>query len=230
MSRARELASRAVDELKRTSTTELASSFRAQAALREALMGNAALAKHQAEDALALSDNKYVEAVSAIALGLSGDPAKATRLADDLERRFPENTSMKFHYLPMIRGAIATKSGNTRKAIKPFEVGALYELGGPSGMSFIRLYPVYLRGQAYLEARQSAPAVAEFQKILDHFGLVANEPIGALAYLGLGRAQTITGDSAKARTAYQDFFALWKNADPDVPLLKQAKAEYEKLR
>jgi len=110
------------------------------------------------------------------------------------------------------------------------EVGTLHELGSPTGINFIRLYPVYLLGQAYLEARKGSAAAAEFQKIIDHYGIVVNEPIGSLARLGLGRAYAIAGESEKARTAYQDFFALWKDADPDVPILKQAKAEYAKLQ
>ena len=229
MSRARELVNRAVDELKRIGNKEPASGYLAQAALNEALVGNLAVAKQQAEDALALSDNEYVQAVSATVLGLSGDSAKATRLADDLEHRSPESTSMKFLYLPMIRGAVATKSGDAARAVPAFEASAPYELGS-AWMCCIRLYPAYLRGQAYLKAHQGGPAAAEFQKIIDHYGMIQNEPIGSLARLGLGWAYAIAGESERARTAYQDFFALWKDADRDVTILKQAKAEYAKLQ
>jgi len=179
---------------------------------------------------MALSGAQGVQALSAIALALSGDSAKAMHLADDLEHRFPESTGMKFYYLPMIRGAVAMKSGNAAQALQALEVGTHRELGSPTGINFVRLYPVYLLGQAYLEARKGAPAAAEFQKIIDHYGIVVNEPIGSLARLGLGRAYAIAGESEKARTAYQDFFALWKDADPEVPILKQAKAEYAKLQ
>jgi hypothetical protein len=104
-----------------------------------------------------------------------------------------------------------------------------YEMGAINFLNF-NLYPVYLRGEAYLALNQGGAASAEFQKILDHPGVVLNEPIGALSHLGLGRAYALAGDNAKARTAYQDFFALWKSADPDIPILKQAKAEYAKLK
>ena len=122
----------------------------------------------------------------------------------------------------------AIQSGSPTKAVEALAPGAPYELGYPAQSVAIALYPVYLRGEAYLAAHQEG--AAEFQKILDHPGVVTNEPIGALAHLGLGRAYAISGDGAKAKTAYQDFFALWKDADPDIPILKQAKAEYAKLQ
>ena len=229
-SRARDMARHLVETLQRADRKDGAAAYEAEAALREGPAGNLAFAKHQAEDALSLSDHKYVQGVSAVVLGLAGDSAKSTRIADDLAQRFPENTSIQFHYLPMARGATAMQRGNANKAIEALVVGAPYELGEPSWMCCINLYLVYLRGQAYLAAHQGSPAAAEFQKILNHSGLVVNEPIGALAHLGLGRAYAIAGDSAKAKTAYQDFLALWKDADPDVPILIQAKAEYAKLQ
>lgn len=228
-SRARELARRVIDSLQLAGKKEAASSFQAQAALREALAGNLTLARHQAEHALRLSDNKYVQAVSAIALGLVGDSAKATRLADYLAQHFPENTSLQFHYLPMIRGAVAMQGGNSAKAIEALAVAAPYEMGIPKNIHLLTLYPVYLRGQVYLAAHQGASAAALFQKILDHPGLVGNELIGALAHLGLARAYAIAGDATRARTAYQDFLVLWKDADPHIPILRQARAEYGQL-
>ncbi len=227
--RARELAIRVIEIAKRSGHNEWAGGFEVQAALREALMGNLTLARRQAEDALGLTDNKYVQAVAATVLGLTGDTAKATSLAGDLARLYPENTSMRFHYLPMIRCAVATQKGNAAKPLDATEIDERYDLGSPSWMNYVKLYTVYLRAQAYLAARQPVPAAAAFQKILDHPGLVVNEPIGALAHLGLGRAYAMAGDSNKARTAYQDFLVLWKEADLDLPILKQAKAEYEKL-
>jgi eukaryotic-like serine/threonine-protein kinase len=230
MSRARELANRVIDAIRRAGNRDVVGGVEVQVALREALMGNTALAKRQAEDAMSISDNEYVQALSATVLALAGDSAKATRLASDLAMRHPENTSMKFHYLPMTSCAIAM---NERMASPPFRAdarGTPYELGDPDWMSYIRLYPVYLRGQAYLAAHQAAPAAMEFQKILDHPGLVLNEPIGPLAHLGLGRAYAMTGDPAKAKTAYQDFLVLWKEADPEVPILVAAKKEYAKLK
>ena len=168
-----------------------------------------------------------LKAVSAIALGLAGDSAQATRLAADLAKRFPEDTIVQFDYLPMIHAAAALQSGSATKAIEALAPAAPYELGSISGVT---LYPVYLRGEAYLAAHQGSAAAAEFQKILDHPGVVANTPIGALAHLGLARAYALSGDTAKAKTAYQDFLALWKDADPDIPILKEAKAEYAKLQ
>ncbi len=230
MSRAQELAARVVDAMRRTDHKEAAAGYEVQAGLREALMGNLGLAKRKAEDALSLTDNKYVQALAATTLGLTGDDAKATQMADDLASRYPENTSMQYHYLPMIRCAVAAKKGNAAKALEAAASGAPYDLGSPAWASFIFLYPIYFRGQAYLAAHKAAPAAAAFQKIIDHPGLVRNEPIGALAHLGLGRAYLMAGDHTKARTAYQDFLTLWKLADPDIPLLKQAKAEYANLQ
>ena len=230
LSRARELAKRVIDMLERSGRKDAAGGVEAQAALREALIGNLALAKRQADDALSLTDNRYVQAVSAIVFGLTGDSARATQIADALASRYPENTSMQFQYLPMIRCSVALEEGSAVKAVEAAAVGERYELGSPNWMNYVNLYPVYLRGQAYLAAHQAAPAAAAFQKILDHSGRVMNEPIGALAHLGLGRAYAMAGDSSKARTAYQDFLALWKDADPDIPILKEAKAEYARLQ
>jgi ATP/maltotriose-dependent transcriptional regulator MalT len=232
MSRARELAKREVEELKRAGKTEAASAGQAMAALGEALMGNLTLATREAEEAVKLlkaedPEAKYIQSVCATVFGLAGDSAKATRLADDLEQRFPESTMMRFQYLPMVRGAAVMKSGNPTKAIEAFAVGERYEFG--AGTS-IRLYRIYLRGLAYLAARQGEQAAVEFQKILDHSGLMMNEPIGALAHLGLGRAYALAGDLSKARIAYQDFLALWKDADTDVPIWKEAQAEYGNLK
>ena len=189
-------------------------------------MGNMmALAKQQAQAALALSNGRDVEAVSAIALGLAGDSPQATRSANDLAKRFPEDTIVQFEYLTMIHAAAALPS-NAGKAVESLVPAARYELGSPAQILALALYPVYLRGEACVAAHQGSAAVSEFQKILAHPGVVQNEPIGALAHLGLGRAYAVAGDTAKARTAYQDFFALWKDADPNIPILKEAKAEY----
>ena len=135
---------------------------------------------------------------------------------------------MQFDYLPMIHAAAALQSGSPTKAVEALAPAAPYELGVL--LSRLTLYPVYLRGEAYVAAHQGSAAAAEFQKILDHPGVVQNEPIGALAHLGLARAYALSGDTAKAKSAYQDFFALWKDADPDIPILKEAKAEYAKLQ
>ena len=159
----------------------------------------------------------------AIALGIAGDLAQATRLADDLNNSYPENTIVLVDFLPTIRAAVAIQGRNSSKALVELEAAAPYELS-------FTLYPVYLRGQAYLYNKQGSAAIAEFQKILDHPGVVQNEPIGALAHLELGRAYALTGDQSKAKAAYLDFLKLWKDADPDIPILKQAKTEYAKLQ
>jgi hypothetical protein len=222
--KARKLSRAAADSAHRADEIEESAGHRADAGVSEALVGDIALAKQEAQSALALSNGKVTEGFSAIALGLAGDSAQAAWLAGDLSKRFPEDTVVRFEYLPMIYAAIALRNGDAGKAVEALAVAARYDLGLANP-----LRSVYLRGEAYLAARQGTAARAEFQKILDHPGVVTNDLIGALAHLGLGRAYTLTGDSAKAKTAYQDFFALWKNADPDIPILKQAKAEYAKL-
>ncbi len=187
-------------------------------------------AKQQAQAALALSTGRDVEAVSAIALGLAGDAAQAARLLADLAKRFPEDTIVQSSYLPTIRAVAALQGGSASKAIEALAPVAPYELGSAGQSVSIALYPIYLRGEAYLAAHQGSAAVAEFQKILDHPGVVGNEPIGALAHLGLARAYALSGESVKSRTAYQDFLKLWKDADPDIPILIAAKSEYAKLK
>jgi len=229
-SRGRELTRRVIDMLQHSGRKEAAGGIEVQAALREALVGNSLLAKHEAEDALSLSDNEYVQAVAATVTALTADASEARRVAESLASRYPENTSMQFHYLPMIRYAVAIRKGNLSNTLEATDGESRYDLGTPDWMDHVRLYPVYLRGQAHLASRRAGPAADDFQKILDHPGLVLNEPIGALAHLGLGRAYAMAGDLNKAKTAYQDFFALWKDADPDVPILNQAKAQYAKLK
>ena len=227
---AQELTRRAADSAQRVDEKETAAEYEAHDAVREALAGNIAVARQQAQAALATANSKLAVAFSAIALGLAGDSAQAERLAADLNKRFTEDTAVQFNFLPMIRAAIALHSGDGKRAIDALAASAPYELAEGNSSFTFALYPVYLRGEAYLAAKQGAAAITEFQKILDHAGVVGNEPIGALAHLGLGRAYALSGDAAKAKTAYQDFFALWKNADPDVPILTQAKAEYAKLK
>ncbi len=225
--KARELLRRAADSAQRADEKETAAAYEAEGAAREALVGNMEPARQQAQAALAMSDGRNVEAGSAIALGLAGDAPQATRLAADLAKRFPEDTIVQFEYLPMIRAAVALQSGSATKALEALAPAAPYELGSIGGVT---LYPIYLKGEAYLAAHQGSAATAEFQKIVDHPGIRPTFAEHSLAKLGLGRAYVMTGDAAKARAEYQDFFALWKDADPDVPILKEAKAEYAKLQ
>ena len=167
--------------------------------------------------------------MTAFALALSGGVDKSQHLASDLGKRFPEDTIVEFDYLPMIRGAIALANQAPDKAIAALATSAPYDLGTPNPVLNFNCYAIYLRGNAFLAAHQGLQASTEFQKIVDHPGVVENEPIAALALLGLGRAYQLAGDQGKSRTAYQDFFALWKNADSDLPILKEAKTEYQKL-
>jgi tetratricopeptide (TPR) repeat protein len=151
-------------------------------------------------------------------------------IVEELEKSNPTNTVLKLYWLPTLKAAIELNGGNSAQALESLEAAAPYELGEPPPTQEGTLYPAYLRGQAYLLARQGQAAATEFQKFLDHRGIVINFPLGALAHLGLARAYALSGDTAKAKTAYQDFFALWKDADPDIPILKEVKAEYGKLQ
>ena len=227
---ARELTRRAADSARRAQENETAAEYEGHNALREALVGLTDFAKADAQTALSAIKGKHGEGFSAIAFALAGDVADANRAIDDLTTRFPQNTVVQTRYLPMARSALAVNSGNAQVALDALSAAAPYELGHTNEDFTCALYPIYFRGRAYLAAKNAAAAAGEFQKILDHAGVVGNEPIGALAHLGLGRAYALSGDSAKAKTAYRDFFALWKNADPDVPILKEAKAEYAKLQ
>jgi len=166
-------------------------------------------------------------------LARAGDSARSERLAGDLEKRFPEDTSVRYSYLPVLRALFALNHGQPSKAIELLQATLRCELGTPGSSyngNFGSLYPVYVRGEAYLAAHQGAEAAAEFQKILDHRGILISDPAGALAHLQRARAFVMSGDAAKAKSAYQDFLTLWKDADQDIPVLKQAKAEYAKLQ
>ena len=157
---------------------------------------------------------------------------RCQKLVDDLEKRFPEDTLVRFSYLPGLRALLALNHREPAKAIDLLQAAASYELGwqGFASVGFVgSLYPVYVRGEAYLAAGRGAEAAAEFQKILDHRGIVSSDPIGALARLESGRAYALSGDRSRAKTAYQNFLALWKDADPDIPVLKLAQAEYASL-
>ncbi len=234
LGKARELSQRAVASAEHAEEKETAAEYEAVAGLREALFGNPTEARERAKAALALSTGRDAQYGAALALALAGDAGRAQALAHDLAKRFPEDTVVRFNYLPTIHAQLAL-TGNDRakspKAVEALQAAAPYELGQPgSGSVTFALYPVYVRGEAYLAAHEGSEAAAELQKILGHRGVVANEPIGALAHLGLARAYALQGDAAKARAAYNDFFTLWKDADPDIPILTQAKAEYAKLQ
>jgi eukaryotic-like serine/threonine-protein kinase len=228
--KAQELAHRAADSAERVDEKEAAAEYLSHDAIRQALVGNVAVAQQQAQAALATSKSKIAQSFSAIAFGLAGNSAEVERIAADLNKRFPQDTDVQFDFLPMIHAGIALRGGDAAQAISALAVSAPYELAEGNTSFTFALYPVYLRGAAYLAAKQGAAAATEFQKILDHSGVVGNEPIGSLAHLGLARAYSLSGDTAKARASYQDFLALWKDADSDIPILVSAKAECAKLQ
>jgi eukaryotic-like serine/threonine-protein kinase len=228
MSRARDFTRRAFDSALRADSKETAASWQVNAALREAEVGNTNAAKHGVKAALALSPGQGVKVVAALALARVGDASRAKALAEELEKNYPTNTLLKLYWLPTINAAIELCRGNASQALVNLEAAAPYELGNAEG--FINyLYPAYVRGQAYLLAHNGPAAAAEFQKLVDHKGIVGNFVTGPLAYLQIGRANAMAHDIAKARATYQDFFTLWKEADADIPILKAAKAEYAKL-
>jgi tetratricopeptide (TPR) repeat protein len=235
LAKAREFSQQAVASALKEGEKETASGYEADAALREALFGNPAEAKQRASAALGLATPRDVEYGIALGFALTDTnnnfQAQIKKLMNDLARRFPEDTVVQFNYLPTVNAMLQINTGNPAKAIEILEAARPYELGSPSNISMsLSLYPVYVRGLAYLSAKQGTQAVAEFQKILTHRGIVQTEPIGALAHLQLGRTYAMLGDKTKARAAYQDFLTLWKDADPDIPILKQAKMEYAKLQ
>ncbi|PYU74444.1 MAG: hypothetical protein DMG52_11745 [Acidobacteria bacterium] len=232
LGKARELSRRAADSAQLAAEKETAAGYYAISASREALFGDAAEARQQASVAKRGSTGRDLDYGVALALAYAGDATRAQTLADDLDKSSPEDTLLQLNYLPALRAKVALLHSNPQKALDILRVASPYELGLPAVGSYNwpNLYPVYVRGEAYLAAHQGREAAAEFQKILDHRGIVLNEPIGALAHLQLGRAYAMQRDTTKARAAYQDFLTLWKDADPDIPILKQAKAECAKLQ
>jgi serine/threonine protein kinase/Flp pilus assembly protein TadD len=220
LGKAREISHQAVALTERVGGRETAAGYEANAAVREALFGNTVEAKRGAAAPRFLAGRDVLYEVT-LALALAGDVGGAQKQADGLAKQFPEDTLVQFIFLPLIRAQLALVGKESARAIEVLQSASRYEL--------VSLYPAYVRGQAHLSAHQGREAAAEFQKILDHRGIVLNDPIGALAHLQLGRAYALQGDTAKAKTAYQNFLTLWKDADPDIPILKQAKAEYAKL-
>jgi predicted Zn-dependent protease len=182
--------------------------------------------------ALARSEGRDLLYGAALALAYIGDNHRAQALGGKLAKKFPEDTLVQFNYLPTLHAQLALNRGNASEATQILEAAKPYELGQTtfSTYGWTAMYPVFVRGEAYLAEREGNAAAGEFQKILDHRGIVVNAPIGALAHLGLARAYGLQGDTPKARVAYNDFLTLWKDADPDIPILKQAKAEYAKLQ
>jgi eukaryotic-like serine/threonine-protein kinase len=229
---ARGMSRRAVDLARQADRRERAAMYEAGEAVREAFFGNVPEARRSVVAAVELSKGRDVEYGAALALILSGDSSRSQTLANDLEKRFPEDTLVRFTYLPVLRALFAVHHGEPSSAIEVLQIAVPYDLAIPGSWSgfFGNLYPVYARGEAWLAAHRGAEAAAEFQKILNQRGIVFSDPVGALAHLQLGRAYALLGDRTRAKDAYKDFLTLWKDADPDLPILKQAKTEYAKLQ
>jgi len=229
---ARDLSRRAMDSAQRAGEKDPPVMYLATSGLREAWFGNTNEARSNVASALKRSSNRDVLYFAALALAYSKEDARGRELASDLNKRFPEDTIVQFNYLPTLRARFALNKGNANEAVENLRIAEPYELGVSTDCPFnwSVMYPVFVRGEAYLAARLGNQAATEFQKILNHRGLVVNQPIAALAHLGLARAYALQGDTVKAKAAYQDFLSLWNEADPDIPILIRAKAEYAKLQ
>jgi eukaryotic-like serine/threonine-protein kinase len=226
---AHELTVWAMNSARHNDAKESAAAYQAAAALREVESGNREQARAEANAALKLGPNRDVRVIAALALARAGDTAAAEKLAAELDKTFPLHTLVQRYWLPTILAAVALERKDPDRAIELLKVASTVELAQPTNIT-VYICPVYLRGEAYLMLHDGNRAATEFQKFIDHRGVVMNFPLGALARLGLARAYAMQGDTAKAKAAYQDFLTLWKDADPDIPILKQAKAEYAKLQ
>jgi predicted Zn-dependent protease len=222
-----------VDLALQQNAREEAAGYRAARAVWEAACANAAEAKSSAMAAIELSKGRDVQYAAALALALSGGASQAEALAGELEKHFPEDTFVKFTYAPVLRALVAMRQEKPADSVERLPITLQYELAA-NGLNFNHylggLHSAYVRGEVLIAMHRYPEAAAEFQKILAHRGIVGLDPIGTLAHLQLGRAYTLSGDTAKAKSAYQDFFTLWRDADPDILILRQAKAEYAKLQ
>jgi tetratricopeptide (TPR) repeat protein len=232
MREARTMWERAIAMARQAGHPEAAAVYLSAAAVCETHCGNWAAAKERARAALELAKSRDVVYAAAFALALSGDLLESQRLTADLEKRFPEDTPVQFEYLPTLGALSALARRAPSDAVERLQPAVPYDFA-MSGTAFIGrfggLYTVYVRGQAYLAAGRGQAAATEFQKVLTRRGIVLADPIGVLAHLQLGRAYVLAGDTPKAKNAYKKFLDLWKDADPDIPVLKQASAEYLKL-
>jgi len=224
------LRQQAIESAKLAGSQEMVTDWQIRAALLDAAFGKVPGAEQTASPALAArlkTLNQNAEVNGALVLALSGDTAKAESFLEDLRGRFKQDSLVQAVVLPTVQAQIELDRGDPERSIELLQTAAPYELTDKSFEGC--MYPAYVRGQAYLAAKQPPRAAAEFQKILDHRGLVRNCETGPLARLGIARAFALQGDKPKARAGYQDFLNLWKDADPDIPILKRAKAEYAKL-
>jgi eukaryotic-like serine/threonine-protein kinase len=230
MVKARDLARQAADSAVRADAKETAAQWLAFQAMRDAEVGNLSEARQEVARALALAPGRDVRVLSAVVLARSGDSTKAKALMDELKKSESTNTFLKVYWFPVIEASIALGQHAPDQAVIILEPSLSYELGNPAPESIGTMHPAYLRGLGYLAQKNGTAAAAEFQKFIDHPGIVQNFLFGSLAHLQLGRAYAISGDKDKAKLAYQDFFTLWKDAEADVPILREAKAEYAKLQ
>jgi tetratricopeptide (TPR) repeat protein len=229
---ARRTSAVAVDIAQRAGQRERAALFEVATAVWEAFYGNAAAARQKATQALALARGRYVDYAAAFSLALSGDLARARTLTGGLERDFPEDTSVQYNYLPALRALFSISARDPSAAIRSLQSASRFDLA-PASIGFYGyfgiLYPIYVRGEAYRAAQQPAEAIAEFQRILDHRSIVIVDPMDAMARLQLARTLAVSGDTVKAKRAYNDLLTLWKDADPKIPVVEEARAEYARL-
>jgi tetratricopeptide (TPR) repeat protein len=229
---ARALSREAASLAERNDQNQTAAQWLLAAGLREVEVGNLQAARDFTKEALALASSPDAKILAGLASARSGDARLATALVDELNQILPRGTVFRSYWLPSIEASMALASQDPAGAIEHLRATAGYELSLPLPQPAMGglAYPAYLRGEAYLKSGRALEAAAEFQKIIDHRGIVLNSITGALAHLQLGRAKAMSGDPQGARKAYDDFFTLWKDADPDVPILKAARAEYARLR
>ena len=233
LGKTREFSDRAVESARQSNASETMAAWKAKEALLEAEIGNSARAQQSVAEVLAYSPGPDAEVMAALTLARANEVKQAQQLADKLAVAFPLDTLIQGYWLPTIRAAIELSRGNAERAVEAAQVAVTYELSSPSNPrsgTVGSMYPVYVRGLAYLKLGKGQKAAAEFQRMLDHPGIVGNFVTGALAHLQFGRAQAMMGNNQAARESYQGFLALWKDADPDIPIYKQAKAEYAKLQ
>jgi len=221
---------RAVEAALHADARETAAIWQVNGALQEGEVGNQASAKEKASAALNMASHKDVKTAAALAFARAGEIGRAEKLAGELEKQFAEDTLLAHYWIPSIRAAIELSRNNPKRALELLQASSPYELASPlPGTILWSLYPIYLRGEAYLKTSRPDLALQEFQKLLDHRGILGTCPIGSLAHLQIGRAYALQKDVVRARNSYQEFLNQWKEADADVPLLLQAKSEFSKL-
>jgi tetratricopeptide (TPR) repeat protein len=226
---ARRLTKQAIDSAQRNEAKETAAAYQVLAALREVEAGDSKQALADAHAAMRLGPNRDVRSMAALAMSLGGETAEADRLAVELNKDFPLDTVVQRYWLPATHAAIALARREASKAVEDLAAASALDLSEPATVT-VFLVPPYLRGRAYLMLRDGKAARAEFQKLIDHYGLIGNFPWGALSRLGVARADAMSGDEAEARSAYRHFLGIWADADPDIAIFRQAKAEYARLQ